>query len=54
VGGKAGEEEIGGALRIGGESLSETPRMAPTQNAKQPTNQTKQNKTGKKQLRGIG
>ena len=46
VGCKAGSEEISGALRTGGESLSETPRATPTQSAKQPTNQT--NKTGKK------
>jgi hypothetical protein len=38
VGGKASVEEIGGALRTEGESLSETPRAAPTQSAKQPTN----------------
>jgi hypothetical protein len=43
---KAGAEEIGGTLRIRGESLSETPMVAPKQSAKQPTNQT--NKTGKK------
>ena len=30
MGGKSDAEEIGGALRIGGESLSETPRAAPT------------------------
>ena len=34
VGSKAGTEEIGGTLRIGGESLSETPRATPTQSAK--------------------
>jgi hypothetical protein len=44
VGGKVGAEETGGALRTGGESLSETPRAAPTQSAKQPTNQNKQNR----------
>jgi hypothetical protein len=50
VGEKVGTKEIGGALRTGGESLSETPRVAPTQSAKQPTNQT--NKTGKKTTAG--
>jgi hypothetical protein len=30
MGGKVGVEEIGGALRIGGENLSETPKAAPT------------------------
>ena len=38
VGKKVGAEEIGGTFRIGGESLSETPRTAPTQSAKQLTN----------------
>jgi hypothetical protein len=46
VGSKANAKEIGGTLKTKGESLSKTPRMAPTQSAKQPTNQT--NKTGKK------
>jgi hypothetical protein len=46
VGDKANAEEIDGALRTGGESLSETPKATPTQSVKQPTNQT--NKTGKK------
>jgi hypothetical protein len=46
VGGKVGAKKTGGALRIRGESLSETPRAAPTQGAKQPTNPT--NNTGKK------
>jgi hypothetical protein len=46
VGSKVGVEEIGSTLRNKGESLSETPRVAPTQSVKQPTNQT--NKTGKK------
>ena len=44
VGSKTGAKEISGAFRIGGKSLSETLRAAPTQSAKQPTNQTKQNK----------
>jgi hypothetical protein len=35
VGGKAGAEEIGGALRIEWESLSETSKATPTQSAKQ-------------------
>ena len=34
VGNKAGAKEIGGAPRIGRESLSETPRAAPTQSIK--------------------
>jgi hypothetical protein len=46
VGGKASMEEIGSTLRNKWESMSETPRVAPTQSAKQPANQT--NKTGKK------
>jgi hypothetical protein len=50
VGGKAGVKEISSALRTGGESLSETLKMALTQSAKQPTNQT--NKTGKKTTAG--
>jgi hypothetical protein len=50
VGKKVGTKEISGALRTGGESLSKTPRAAPTQSAKQPTNQT--NKTGKKTIAG--
>ena len=42
-------EEISGALRTRWEGLSETPRAAPTQSAKQPTNQTnKTEKTKKK------
>jgi hypothetical protein len=44
VGSKLGAEETDGALRTGEESLSETPRAAPTQSAKQPTNQNKQNR----------
>jgi hypothetical protein len=52
VGGKAGVEEIGGSLITGGESLNEILRAAPTQRAKQPTNQT--NKTGNKQRWGKG
>jgi hypothetical protein len=51
-GGKAGTEEIGGALRIGGKSLSETSRAAPTQSAKQPTNQKKMGGGGGGQGRG--
>ena len=47
MGGKASAEEISNTLRIIGESLSKTPRVAPTQSAKQPTNQT--NKTENKQ-----
>jgi hypothetical protein len=46
VGSKAGAKEIGDTLRTGGENLSEIPRTAPTQSAKQQTNQI--NKTGKK------
>jgi hypothetical protein len=42
-----GAEEIGGALRTGRESLSETSRASPTQSAKQPTNQTNKNKKKK-------
>ena len=44
--------EIGSALRIGGESLSETLRAAPTQSAKQPTNQTNKKKKQKKRTKG--
>jgi hypothetical protein len=47
-------KEIGGALRTGGESLSETPKAAPTQSAKQPTNQTKQNKKKKTAGQRLG
>jgi hypothetical protein len=46
VGAKASAKEIDGVFRIEEESLSETPNAAPTQSAKQPTNQT--NKTRKK------
>ena len=52
MGGKAGIKKIGSALRTGGESLSETPRAAPTQSTKQPTNQT--NKAENKQWQGRG
>jgi hypothetical protein len=45
VGGKAGTEEIGDALKTERESLSKIPRAAPT-------NQT--NKTRKKQWQGKG
>jgi hypothetical protein len=48
VGNKAGMEEIGSTLRIGGESLSENPRAALTQSAKQPANQTNKQKKKKK------
>jgi hypothetical protein len=48
VGSKAGTEEIGGALKTRGDSLSETPTAIPTQSAKQPTNQTKRKKIKKK------
>jgi hypothetical protein len=44
VGGKASLEEIDGALRTEGESLSETSRAAPSQSAKQPTNKTNKTK----------
>jgi hypothetical protein len=50
VGAKASAKEIGGVFRIEEESLSETPNAAPTQSAKQPTNQT--NKTRKKKNNG--
>ena len=40
VGGKASAEEIDGALKLEGESLNGNPKVAPTQSAKQPTNQT--------------
>jgi hypothetical protein len=46
MGGKVVAEEIGNTLKTGWEILSETPKAAPTQSAKQPTNQI--NKTGKK------
>jgi hypothetical protein len=49
VGGKVGVEKIDGALKIRRESLSKTPRVAPTQSDKQPTNQT--NKIENKQRR---
>ena len=52
MGGQVGAEESSGALKTGGESLSETPRVASTQSAKQPTNQNKQNR--KKQRRDRG
>jgi hypothetical protein len=52
VGSKASAEEIGDALRTECKSLSETPRTASTQNAKQLTNQT--NKTGNKQRQDRG
>ena len=52
VGGKASTEEINSVLRTEGKSLSKTLKVAPTQSAKQPTNQI--NKTGNKQWRSRG
>ena len=54
VGGKAGAEEIGGALRTRRESLSEIPRAESTQSAKQPTNQNKQNRKKQRRDKGQG